>query len=113
MAASKLMVCGPRNAFLPRLPYVPRGFAVNAAGFSHWTHGVLPLLQMGLVARVSASARFGRSLLSPVSELSLPTVTFSGCPLEAWISGAICQSLSSRFIQTLPRFTELFATREV
>ena len=32
--------------------------------------------------------------LIDVSELSLPVVTFRGCPLEAWISGANCQSLS-------------------
>src|SRR5436190_9602450 len=80
---------GPRSELQPALPNAPIALAANALGFSQTR--VLRSRTYGLPT-IS-----GRSLFSPVRELSCPEVGVKGNPLCTETIGESCQSLSSVF----------------
>src|SRR5579864_1652441 len=90
-AASRFQLPGPVTMFLPAFPYVP------AACF--WNAEVLNHCRIAGFEGCESPTTLGRSDPTPVSEMSVPSVTFKGAPVAAVKMVDACQLPAIRWTQ--------------
>src|SRR5262249_42955917 len=90
-ARSNVSPPGPWILFRPELPNVPGAFDRNAAVLNHCASDGLPTWESAMTS--------GRSLLIPVSELSLPVLVLNQNPVRLVIIADDSHLLRIRFAQ--------------